>query len=197
MASEERRPGRPRSATADRAILDAARALLCERRPREVSMEAIAERAGVGKATLYRRWKSREELALALLEDVSTGALPVADMGDTRAELVALIRQTITALTESVMGPVVQGLASELIGDPDLRAAMQERVIAVRRQVVREVLDRAVARGDVRADLDVTIGAELLVGPVYYRLMISGEPLEEGLAERIVDTLLAGWTPPV
>src|SRR3954467_819060 len=184
MASEERRPGRPRSATAALAILDAARALLCERRPRGVSMEAIAERAGVGKATLYRRWKSREELALALLEDVSTGALPVADMGDTRAELVALIRQTIPALTESVMGPVVQGLASELIGDPDLRAAMQERVIAVRRQVVREVLDRAVARGAVPAGLDVTIGPELLLGPVYYRLMISGEPLEEGLPGR-------------
>jgi AcrR family transcriptional regulator len=193
--SAERRPGRPRSESADRAILEAARELLSERRPREVSMEAIAERAGVGKATLYRRWRSREELALALLEELSAAALPVHDLGDTRAELTAVVRQTIAVLGESVMGPVIQGLASELIGDPDLRAAMQERVISVRRQAVREVLDRAVARGDVRADLDVEIGPELLVGPVYYRLLVSGEPLDDGLAERIADSLLAGWRP--
>jgi len=190
-----RRPGRPRSESAHRAILDAARDLLSERRPRDVSMEAIAERAGVGKATLYRRWRSREELALALLEEVSTGALPVRDIGDTRAELVALVRQTIAMLTGSVVGPVVQGLASELIGDPELRAGMQERVITVRRQAVREVLERAVERGDVRADLDLGIGPELLVGPVYYRLLVSGESLDDGLPERIVDTLLAGWAP--
>jgi AcrR family transcriptional regulator len=189
----ERRPGRPRSERADRAILDAARTLLAERRPREVTMEAIAERAGVGKATLYRRWASREELALALLEEISAGALPVPDMGDTRAELVALVRQTIDALSGSVMGPVVQGLASELIGDPALRTAMQERVISVRRQAVRDVLDRALARGDVRPDLDVEIGAELLVGPVYYRLLVSGEALGDDLSERVVDSLLTGW----
>jgi AcrR family transcriptional regulator len=189
----ERRPGRPRSERADRAILDAARALLTERRPREVTMEAIAERAGVGKATLYRRWSSREELALGLLEEITAGALPVDDMGDTRAELVALVRQTIAALSGSAMGPVVQGLVSELIGDPELRASMQERVISVRRQAVRDVLDRALARGDVRADLDVEIGAELLVGPVYYRLLVSGEPLDDGLAERVVDSLMTGW----
>jgi AcrR family transcriptional regulator len=195
MASEGRKRGRPRSEAADRAILDAARDLLAERRPRDVSMEAIAERAGVGKATLYRRWRSREELALALLEELSTGALPVGDLGDTRAELLALVRQTIDVLSGTVMGPVVQGLASELIGDPELRTTMQERVISVRRRAVRDVLERAVARGDVRADLDVGIGPELLVGPIYYRLMVSGEPLDAGLAERIVDSLLAGWAP--
>jgi AcrR family transcriptional regulator len=195
MASEERRRGRPRSASADRAIMDAARTLLAERRPREVSMEAIAERAGVGKATLYRRWSSRDELALGLLEELTRGALPVGDLGDTRAELVALVRQTIDALVGSVMGPVVQGLASELIGDPELRARLQERVISVRRRAVGEVLERAVARGDVRPDLDTEIGPELLVGPVYYRLMLSGEPIDPGLAERIVDSLLTGWAP--
>jgi AcrR family transcriptional regulator len=119
MASEERRRGRPRSESADRAILDAARELLAERRPRDVSMEAIAERAGVGKAPLYRRWRSREELALALLEELSAAGLPVRDLGDTRAELTAVVRQTIAVLAESVMGPVIQGLASELLGDPD------------------------------------------------------------------------------
>ncbi len=88
------------------------------------------------------------------------------------------------------MGRVMQGLVSDLAADPVLAQAFQEKIVAVRMAHFREVAARGIERGELRADMDIELAYELLFGPVYYRLLISGAPLDEGLAERVVDALL-------
>src|SRR5437899_4536848 len=95
------RRGRPPSAHAHRAILDAARELLSEHDLAHLNLEQVAARAGVGKATIYRHWPTREALALELLLDMVGEMVPVRDRGDTRAELVAMLEGTLRVLTQS------------------------------------------------------------------------------------------------
>ena len=90
------------------------------------------------------------------------------------------------------MGRVMQGLASDLATDPELGRSFRERIVALRVSEVRRIVDRAVQRGEVRPDLDVDLIHELLFGPVYYRLLLSGGALDKGLAARIVDVVLPG-----
>ena len=88
------------------------------------------------------------------------------------------------------MGRVMQGLVSDLATDPHLAEAFQTRVVTLRVAEVRRLVERGIERGDLRRDTDVELVHELLFGPVYYRLLLSGAPLEPGLAERIVDAVL-------
>ncbi len=91
------------------------------------------------------------------------------------------------------MGRVMQGLVSDLAADPSLARAFRERVVATRVAEVHRLVERGVARGELRPDTDRELLHELLFGPVYYRLMLSGAPLDEGLAERIVDAALPAF----
>jgi AcrR family transcriptional regulator len=184
--SKETRPGR-RGARAERAILTATAELLAEDGVQALTVERVAARSGVAKTTIYRRWRGKRDLALAVLLDVMESAGEVtADLGDTRRELVAFVHAVITVLDRTSMGRVMQGLVSDLAADPALAAAFRERVVARRVADARLVLERGIARGDLRPDVDAELAHELLFGPVYYRLMISGAPLDEQLAERIV-----------
>ena len=176
-------------------ILGATRAILAESGMRALTVEAVAARAGVAKTTIYRRYRSRHDLALAVLVDMIRTVTAIPDLGDTRRELIQLIRGTLIVLGETLMGRVMQGLVTELASDPQLSRAFREQVILLRRGEVARVLERGVARGDLRSDPDVALVHELLFGPVYYRLLLSGEPLEPVFADRIVDTLLPGLRP--
>jgi AcrR family transcriptional regulator len=156
-------------------------------------MEGVAARAGVAKTTVYRRWKSRDELALAVLIDMVEQVAAVPEQDDTRAELVAFVEGAVRILGGTLMGRVMQGLVSELAASPALAKAFQERVVALRVAEVRRLVERGIARGDLREDLDLDLVHELLFGPVYYRLLLSGAPLEPGLAERVVDAVLPAF----
>jgi len=90
---------------------------------------------------------------------------------------------------------VMQGLISDLASDPGLARAFQERVVAVRIAEADRLLARGIERGDLRPDTDVELAHELLFGPVYYRLLLSGAPLDEGLAGRVVDAVMAAFAP--
>src|SRR5437764_7469664 len=101
------RRGRPRSDRAHRAILDAARELLVAGGFADLRLEHVAARAGVGKATIYRRWHSKEELALDLMLELASPNIPVVEIGDTRAELAAVVHNAMRALTDTEFGPVL------------------------------------------------------------------------------------------
>jgi AcrR family transcriptional regulator len=176
-------------------ILGATRAILAESGMRALTVEAVAARAGIAKTTIYRRYRSRHDLALAVLVDMIRTVTAIPDLGDTRRELVQLVRGTLLVLGETLMGQVMQGLVTELAADPHLSGAFRDQVIALRRGEVARVLERGVARGDLRPDPDVALVHELLFGPVYYRLLLSGEPLEPVFADKIVDALLPGLRP--
>jgi AcrR family transcriptional regulator len=189
--SGQPRKGRPRSDQAHRAILDAAREQLIADGFAGLRLEHVAARAGVGKATIYRRWGSRQELALELLEELAGPHIPVADTGDTRAELLAAVMQPLRALTETPFGPVIRALLSEIATDPRLGDRFRETVVQARRTEVARIMERGIERGDLRADADVGIATEALVGPIYFRLIFGGA-LDRDLAERVVTGFLAG-----
>lgn len=180
----------------DEAILQATRELLVERGARSLTIEAVAERAGVAKTTIYRRWASRHELALAVVLDMVKTASAVPELGDTRRELAEFLGRAVRILATTLMGPVMQGLVSELASDEELASAFRTQVVAVRVRELARVLDRGIARGHVRADVDAEQVHELLFGPVYYRLFLSGNDLDADLAQRIVDAVYPGIAPP-
>lgn len=175
------------------AILEATRELLVEGGMHRLTIEGVAARAGVAKTTIYRRWRSKDELALAVLVDMVEQFVATPELDDTRAELVAFVEAAVRILGGTLMGRVMQGLVSDLAANPDLARAFREQVVSVRVAEVQRLAERGIARGHLRPDSDRELLHELLFGPVYYRLMLSGAPLEPGLAERIVDAVLPAF----
>jgi AcrR family transcriptional regulator len=187
----ERRPPQ-RSVRAEAAILEATRELLIEVGVHGLTVEGVAARAGVAKTTVYRRWRSKEELALAVLLEMVNEIVAVPDLGYVRDELVALVNVAVRILGKTLMGRVMQGLVSDLTANEELGKAFREQVVSLRLAEVRRLIQRGIARGELRPDVDAVLVHELLFGPVYYRLLLSGGKLDGRLAERIVDAVVPG-----
>jgi AcrR family transcriptional regulator len=187
------RAGRPRSERAHHAILTAARQLLIEKGFAAMRLEHVAARAGVGKATIYRRWASKEALAQDLLAQLAAPHIAVAESGNTRDELLAAVINPMRAVSETDFGPVIRALLSEIASDPSIGDPFRATVVAARRAEVSRVIKRGIARGDLRMDADAEVATELLVGPVYFRLMFGGV-LDLDFAERVVDNVIRGYT---
>jgi AcrR family transcriptional regulator len=186
------RRGRPRSDVAHRAILDAACELIVEHGFVHLRLEHVAARAGVGKATIYRRWSSKEALAFELLLELAAPHLAVEETGHTREELLAVVNNSVRALTETPFGPVIRALLSQIAVNPALGDPFRATVVQARRDEVARVITRGVERGDLRPDADADLATELLVGPAYFRLMFGGE-LGADVSERVVDAVLRGF----
>ena len=152
----------------------------------------VAARYRVGKAAIYRRWSSKEALALELLLELAAPHIAVQPSADTRGELLAAVTNAMRALTDTPFGPVIRALLSQIAINPSLGDPFRASVVRARREEVARVIARGVSRGDLRGDVDVEVATELLVGPVYFRLMFGGE-LTRAFAERVVDALLNGY----
>jgi AcrR family transcriptional regulator len=189
------RKGRPRSDLAHRKILDAARELLSDDGFSDFRLEHVAARAGVGKATIYRRWGSKEALAQELLAELAAPHIAVADSDNTRDELLAAVVNPMRAVTDTPFGPVIRALLSQIAVNPTLGDPFRATVVQARRREVARVIARGIARGDLRPDADADVATELLVGPVYFRLMFGGE-LTLDFANRVVDNVLRGYGAP-
>ena len=149
--------------------------------------------AGVGKATIYRHWPSKEDLALEVLLELAAPFLEIADVGDTRAELRTAVDNAVRGLTKSPFGPVMRALLSQIAINPALGDAFRDTVVKARRNEIGRVIERGIERGDLRADTDGTIATELLIGPVYYRLAFGGA-LDTRFSRRVVDAFLRGFS---
>lgn len=191
-APQPRRVGRPRSGTAHRAILDAARAELVEHGFTRLRLEHVAERAGVGKATIYRRWPSKEALAGELLSELATPHIGVDDMGDTRTELRLCVQHPLEAIRDTPFGPVIRALMSQIAGNPTLGDPFRATIVRARRDEIARVIARGIERGDLRQDADVDVATELLVGPVYFRLVFGGD-LSDDFARRIAEAVFRSF----
>jgi AcrR family transcriptional regulator len=186
------RKGRPRSDRVHRAILDAFREVLSEDGFANLRLEHVAARAGVGKAAIYRRWASKEALAQELLAELAAPHIAVAAADDTRTELLDAVLNPMRAVTDTPFGPVIRALLSQIAVNPTLGDPFRATVVQARRNEIARVIGRGVARGDLRPDADADVATELLVGPVYFRLMFGGE-LTLDFANRVVDTVMRGY----
>jgi AcrR family transcriptional regulator len=186
------RRGRPRSDEAHRKILDATREVLSAEGFADLRLEHVAARAGVGKATIYRRWGSKEALAQELLAELAAPHIAVAESDDTRAELLAAVVNPMRAVTDTPFGPVIRALLSQIAVNPTLGDPFRATVVQARRDEIARVIARGIARGDLRPDADPELATELLVGPVYFRLMFGGK-LDLEFANRVVDNVLRGY----
>jgi AcrR family transcriptional regulator len=185
--------GRPRKPETDAAILDAALALFGELGSEAMTVEAVAARAGVGKATIYRRWPTKDDLVIAAIQEVLT-SVAVPDLGDVRTTLVAMVRGAIILMKTSTAGLIFPRMAGEVAGRTPLGIRYVEAVIRPRRAMVRSVLERGVAEGVLRPDLDVALLADVLVGPIILRKILNElADISDHVPERLVDSLLDGW----
>jgi AcrR family transcriptional regulator len=179
-----------RRARSEQAILAATRALLDENGVRGLTIEGVAARSGVAKTTIYRRWRDRDELALAVLIEMSDQFRAPPDLGDTRKELLAFVKEATDVI---LRGGVIQGLVSEIATSPELGRIYRERIVDTRLAEVKTIIDRGVERGDLRPDTDVRVAHELLVGPLFYRLLFSGAPLNKRHARQVVDAMMTAF----
>nr|MDT0656524.1 TetR-like C-terminal domain-containing protein [Micromonospora sp. DSM 115978] len=191
-----RPPGRPRSSRADEAIVTATLDLLAEGTAIEaLAIEAIAARAGVGKATIYRRWPGKDDLLRDALRTLK-GPAPVPAGRSVRDDLVALL-EPICRDSDSLAGKIMPSLVLAGRHSPDRHRLYQE-LIEPRREALRAVLRRGVRDGELRSDLDVELAVAMLVGPVLTQRMLRAQPKldDRNLPARVVDAVLAGIAAP-
>jgi len=190
-----RPPGRPRSAQAHAAILDAALHLLIDRGYAGTSIEAVAAAAGVSKATIYRRWASKEELTFDVIAEIAR-EWAVADTGDPRADATTMLMQMGRLLRTSRAGRLLPRLLSEAKGNPELTERWRKCIVEPRRASFRELLERGIAAGQLGADLDLQATVDLLIGPVLYRHIVTGSPTDDpSFLATIVSAVWDGLAP--
>lgn len=192
---ERARAGRPRKPGTDAAILEAVLEVFAEDGYEGMTVEAVAARAGVGRATVYRRWPSKDDLIIAAIQEIMTAVEPV-DAGDLRQNLVAMVGGAVGFMKTSKAGLIFPRMCGEVAGRTPLGRRYVETVIGPRRAMVRRVLTRAVEAGELRSDLDVALMADTLVGPIIMRKILGELDKSPGdTPDRLVDSLLEGWKP--
>jgi AcrR family transcriptional regulator len=188
----ERPRGRPRSAIADKAILDAAVDLFAERGFEGFSVEDVADRAGVSKATVYRRYPSKVDLVVEAGSCLATDEITFPDTGNLRDDVRGLARSLVNAFKNTRAGKMMPVMTFERRRYPELDAGYR-RFLADRKARTREVLRRGIDRGELPPDTDVAVMSSMLVGPIFHRLMITQEPMNEAFVDALVDALLRGF----
>ena len=190
----QRRPGRPRSERADRAIIDAALSVFAESGTEGLCIERVAARAGVGKSTIYRRWPGKEDLLLDAIGALQN-PLPEPAGESVRDDLVTILG----AMRDSVADPRRAREFALLLGEgakyPRLMARYVETMLEPRREVIRSVLRRGVAAGELRPDADLEVALFMLTGAVLARGKYDPGSFPPGYVERVVDELLLGLAP--
>jgi AcrR family transcriptional regulator len=193
--SPRRTPGRPRSEASHQAIIRATLELLLETGYRSLTMEGVRARAGVGKATIYRRWSSKEELvrdAIVFMHD----NIEAADTGSLRGDYAGLAERVRSAAHRAGAATFMPRLLGETANDPELHAIFYENLVAPRRAQMRAILQRAIARGEIRDDVDIELMIDLFAGPVVYRLLVTGGDMAQlPTVDEQLDALLNGLAP--
>jgi AcrR family transcriptional regulator len=184
--------GRPRSERVRSAVLAAAAELLVEGGIDAVTVEAIAARAQVSKTTIYKWWPSRGHVMLESFFSSTRDTIAVAEGASLEESLVFQVAALARLFGETRSGPLMGDLVAAAQADAEIRAALQERWLRPRRQVVVGLLRDAVRRGELDPRVDVDAAADQLFAPVYHRLLFGHEPLHGALAETLVRQLLAG-----
>jgi AcrR family transcriptional regulator len=155
-----------------------------------LSVDGVAVQAGVSKASIYRRWASKRDLVVAAARDLSR-TVPVPDTGDVRDDLAAIVGELARVFAAPGTVGLVAALVSGMAADRELATAFRDGFLSVRRDATRTVLERARERGEISPDLDLDVVIDLLAAPLYYRLLITGDPIDDRFASNLVDAVVA------
>ena len=183
------RQGRPRSEAADHAIQEATLELLASDGYSNLTMSGVAAHAGVSTATLYRRWTSKLDLVIATFVAWASER-PEPDHGSLQADVSALMREVVDRFTTTTSGRIIRGLVDEIGRNPELAEALRENLFRPRRAALAEMLSRAAARGELRPGLDADVVLDLVFGPLYHRLLITGETVTPRVIRELTDLVL-------
>jgi AcrR family transcriptional regulator len=183
--------GRQRSSEAEEAILAAILQLLKEKPLRDITIEAIAHKAGVGKMTIYKWWPSKAYVALDAFAKIINKMIPVPDSGNVERDLVTLLRSYMNFYS-SPTGSIFGQFLAESQSDPQFAALFRERFLNPRREATGVILDRAIKRGELDPKMDREIVLDLIFGPMVFRLMAGHGPLNKREAAATISTLLRG-----
>jgi AcrR family transcriptional regulator len=194
----QRKPGRPRSAQAHKAILDATLELLAQEGFQGLSIEDIAARAGVGKTTIYRRWSSKDELVIDAIHEIQVD-LATVDTGNFRNDLVILFKAAYQGLmTHPLLPQLVLRLISEFQVNTEIFQVFLTQLLIPRIQRFMYMVEQAQARGEIRRDIDWTLALELIAGPIFFHLLITYylEPSisspDDKWVEQMIDAVMLG-----
>jgi AcrR family transcriptional regulator len=153
-----------------------------------LTIDAVAARAKAGKHTVYRRWPSKAELVVAAFVNAVSDMPAVPDTGELRSDLLALMESLVGELAR--LGDVVAGLVGEILHNADLARAVQQNYIASRRRLTLEVFERAWARGELSRSADTDLLWQVGPAVLFFRALVSGEPVDYELARRLVDHIV-------
>jgi AcrR family transcriptional regulator len=195
MIQEAARPGhqRPggRTAKVRAAVLEATAATLAEEGYENLSIEDVAQRAGVHKTTIYRRWPSKAELVADAVRERSATRVEVPDTGTLAGDLRALARAVAANIGSTDGAPMTKNLIAATVTSGAVAADMP-KFWSERLQLTGTIVERAVARGELPADVDANLIIETLIGPLYVRLLLTGEPINRKVADQVARIVAAG-----
>src|SRR6185436_14306603 len=187
--------GRPRSQRARQAILDATRALVDKGGYAAATIEAIASRSGVAKTTIYRWWPNRPTLVVDLLMDMAAKDVPP-PTGPDPLKAIRTEMRGIAAASDHVMGRLLVSLVGEAQHDPEIRAALHDRLFDPRTEATGKMIQAAQTAGLLRKDMPAHVAVDLLVGPLFYRMLVQHRPLTETFVSQVFRGVMTGLAKP-
>jgi len=190
-ATMARSRGRPRSAAADEAILTATLAEVRDVGYDATTMDAVASRAGVGKATLYRRWKSKEALVVDAIGGVMR-AVAAPDTGSLESDFQRLLQSANAMYADPATGQLLSGLVAAIQRSAPIAEAVRSGFVATWRDAVRTIVRRAITRGELRRRVDVDLANDLLSGALMHRFLIAGKPIDRQMTRAVARAVARG-----
>ncbi len=187
----EIKKGRPRSRQTNRAILKAAAEIVMGSGLAEMTIEGVAERAGVGKASIYRRWPTKGALAFEAVVDAILAAEPTPDTGSLETDLARVAESWVRLSNARRGGRTLAHFIAEVQSDPDLAVAWRERFVNRIRSERRPIIERAIARGEIPSSSDPELIMDVLYGPLYHRYLNGHMPLDESFARGVARMVAA------
>lgn len=187
--------GRPRSAQCHATIVDSVLELLQQEGYRALTIEGVARHAGVGKQSIYRRWRSKPELVLEAYANHVETTVPIPNRGTLRDDLLTFLTTAFNRLNR-VSGPIMRGLMADAVHDAEFNRMLREVFLLKRRQSVGRILQRGITRGELLGTADLELMLDLLFGPIWYRLLSQHGKLDQAFARGLCDALLRGFGPP-
>jgi AcrR family transcriptional regulator len=193
------RGGRPRDPSRDGVIRQAILSLLAEVGYGALTMDAVAAEAGVGKATIYRRWRTKEDLVADTIADISRAEVTPADTGSLESDLREMLH-TIVGAVNGPTGAATQALLSTVPHNPALAAAFRDGPAGVWTQAFQQIFARAESRGELRPGLIGSVVGEAITAPIVQRWLINGQPVtdefaDEVLTQVVMPLLRSTWSP--